>query len=38
MMADREIIKSVSISEELKAINEIFLNYLIGTECCQKNA
>ena len=38
MMADREIIKSVSISAELKTIYEIFLNYLKGPECCQKNA
>ena len=38
MMADREIIKSVCISEELKTIYEIFLNYLKGPECCQKNA
>ena len=38
MMADREIIKSVCISEELKTIYEIFLNYLKGSGCCQKNA
>ena len=38
MMADREIIKSVCISEELKKIYEIFLNYLKGSGCCQKNA
>ena len=38
MMADRKIIKSVCISEELKKIYEIFLNYLKGPECCQKNA
>ena len=38
MMADQEIIKSLSISEELKTIFEIFLNYLKGPECCQKNA
>ena len=37
MMADREIIKSVSISEELKTIYEMFSNYLIGPECCLKN-
>ena len=38
MMADRKIIKSVCISEELKKIYEIFLNYRKGPECCQKNA
>ena len=38
MMADREIIKSVSISEELKTIYEFFFNYLKGPEYCQKNA
>ena len=38
MMAGREKIKSVSFSEELKAIYEHFLNYLKGPECCQKNA
>ena len=38
MMADREIIKSLSISEESKTIYEIFSNSLKGPECCQKNA
>ena len=38
MMADREIIKSVAISEELKTIYEFFFNYLKGPEYCQKNA
>ena len=38
MMADQEIFKSVSISEELKAIYNIFQNYLKGPDCCQKNA
>ena len=37
MMADRQIIKSVSISEELKTMYQFFFNYLKGPEYCQKN-
>ena len=36
MMANRKIVKSVSISEKLKTIYEVFLNYLTASECCQK--
>ena len=38
MIADRETIKSVSISEEWKTIYEFFFKYLNGPEYCQKNA